>query len=213
MNINESLKNIARPIQWFKPDPKNARKHSSRNIRAIADSLRMFGQQKPIVALADGTVIAGNGTLEAAKSIGMTEIACVVFSEEEKAQAFAIADNRTAELAEWDADALESALRELSAMDMTPAALGFDDVTLMTMGVRPHDRTVVTLNDEDAFGKVGKPREPFQQMTFVLSDAEAEIVKRVVHAAWSRLPEDRENPNKNGAALALVVKEWEAVNG
>ena len=127
MNINESLKSIARPIQWFKPDPKNARKHSSRNIRAIADSLRMFGQQKPIVALADGTVIAGNGTLEAAKSIGMTDLACVVFADAEMARAFAIADNRTAEMSEWDDSALRASLDEITARGIDAVSVGFDD--------------------------------------------------------------------------------------
>lgn len=127
MNINESLKSIARPIQWFKPDTKNARKHSSRNIKAIADSLRMFGQHKPVVALEDGTVIAGNGTLEAAKSLGMPELACVVFSDSDKARAFAIADNRTAELAEWDDAALRASLDEITAIGIGADGVGFDD--------------------------------------------------------------------------------------
>jgi hypothetical protein len=213
VKINPDIQSLARPIAWFKPDPRNARKHSPRNIKAIADSLRNFGQQKPVVALPDGTVVAGNGTLEAAKVLGLSSLACVVIEDEKAARAYAIADNRTAELAEWDPTGLEDALKDLMVMDMTPEEIGFDDVTLMTMGVRPHDRTVVTLNNEDAFGNIGKPREPFQQMTFVLSDAEAEHVKSVVHAAWARLPEQRENPNKNGAALALIISEWAAVNG
>jgi hypothetical protein len=83
MSINADLQALARPIAWFKTDPRNARKHSPRNIKAIADSLRMFGQQKPVVALDDGTIIAGNGTLEAAKSLGMQDLACVVFADAE----------------------------------------------------------------------------------------------------------------------------------
>jgi ParB-like chromosome segregation protein Spo0J len=54
-------------------DPNNARKHSQRNLDAIAASLKQFGQRKPIV-VHRGVVLAGNGTVEAAKTLGWTEI-------------------------------------------------------------------------------------------------------------------------------------------
>ena len=57
-------------IKTLKPDPGNARRHDKRNLQAIADSLNQFGQRKPIVVTADGIVLAGNGTLEAAKLLG-----------------------------------------------------------------------------------------------------------------------------------------------
>lgn len=113
-----------RPIADFKPDPHNARQHSARNLEAIRESLHAFGQVKPIVALDDGTVIAGNGTLAAAKMLGWTHLAAVIFADVEKAKAFAIADNRTAELAEWDQVALATALQSFS--DEAIAAAGFD---------------------------------------------------------------------------------------
>ena len=50
-------------------DPRNARTHSQKNIDAICASLTKFGQRKPIVITADNFVLAGNGTLEAAKSL------------------------------------------------------------------------------------------------------------------------------------------------
>ncbi len=55
-------------------DPANARKHDEANLKAIAGSLNLFGQRKPIVVTKAGVVVAGNGTLEAAKSLGWTEI-------------------------------------------------------------------------------------------------------------------------------------------
>ncbi|MBS2031961.1 MAG: DNA modification methylase [Deltaproteobacteria bacterium] len=90
-------------IEALSPDPANVRRHGDRNIEAIKASLRRFGQQKPIVVDGDGVVRAGNCTLAAAKSLGWTEIA-VVRTEltGADAAAFAIADNRTAELAEWE---------------------------------------------------------------------------------------------------------------
>jgi DNA modification methylase len=99
------------PIDEPTPDPANARKHGERNLSSIIDSLKAFGQQKPIVVDKRGIVVAGNGTLEAAKRLGWTEIA-IVRSELEPTQAtaFGIADNRTAELAEWDDEVLRSLL-------------------------------------------------------------------------------------------------------
>ena len=51
-------------------DPANVRKHDDRNLAAIKSSLSRFGQQKPIVIRPDGSVVAGNGTLAAAQSLG-----------------------------------------------------------------------------------------------------------------------------------------------
>jgi ParB-like chromosome segregation protein Spo0J len=94
-------------IGTISPDPANARKHGQRNIEAIKSSLRRFGQQKPIVVDAHGTVRAGNGTLEAARALGWTSIQIVRSDLQDlELTAFAIADNRTAELAEWDTEIL-----------------------------------------------------------------------------------------------------------
>ena len=102
------------PIVGLHLDPANARKHSSRNIDAVKASLARFGQQKPIVVDGDNIVRAGNGTLEAAKALGWEEIS-IVRSEllGPEMTAFAIADNRTAELAEWDFEVLGQVLGAL----------------------------------------------------------------------------------------------------
>lgn len=109
-------------------DPSNVRKHSRRNLDAIKASLRKFGQQKPIVVDAKGIVLAGNGTLTAAKELGWTEIqATRTELAGVEATAFAIADNRTAELAEWDEDGLAKVLESLKVEDADLlAATGYD---------------------------------------------------------------------------------------
>ena len=109
-------------------DPKNARKHSARNLEAIAASLNKFGQRKPIV-VHRGVVLAGNGTLEAAKSLGWTEIEVAEVPEDwdnDTAKAYALADNRTAELAEWDESELAKQLLELQNADWDIEELGFE---------------------------------------------------------------------------------------
>jgi len=108
-------------------DPRNARKHPEANLEALVESLRQFGQRKPIVITADGKVVAGNGTLEAAMRLGWTEIETVEIPadwDSKKVAAFALADNRTAELAQWDARELLDQLQELTDFDMN--SLGFD---------------------------------------------------------------------------------------
>jgi hypothetical protein len=128
-------------------DPSNARKHSTRNIDVIAKSLQEFGQRKPIVISKDNTVIAGNGTVVAAKQIGWKGLSAVrIPSEWTDAQikAYAIADNRSAELAEWDGAGLLDALQELKEENIL-SATGFDenelDDLLKVWGTMP------TIND------------------------------------------------------------------
>jgi DNA modification methylase len=109
-------------------DPRNARKHSQRNLDAIAASLLKFGQRKPLV-VHRGVVLAGNGTLEAARSIGWTEIEVSEVPDDwddETAKAYALADNRTAELAEWDESELAKQLLELVDVEWDIAELGFE---------------------------------------------------------------------------------------
>lgn len=102
-------------IAGLSADPGNVRRHSVRNLEAITASLRRFGQQKPIVVDAHNVVRAGNGTLEAARKLGWKEIAVVRTAlAGADAVAYAIADNRTAELARWDTDSLSG---QLAAMD------------------------------------------------------------------------------------------------
>ena len=123
---DEVLKVERRKIAELKNDPANARKHSPRNLKAIRDSLDVFGQQKPIVVDSRGVVIAGNGTLEAARELGWDEIAVAVTDlDPAHAQAFGIADNRTAELAEWDTDVLGQLLEGMDS-DLADI-LSFDD--------------------------------------------------------------------------------------
>lgn len=115
-------------------DPANVRKHGTRNMDAIKGSLRKFGQQKPIVVDAKGIVLAGNGTLRAARELGWPTVN-VVRTEltGTEATAFAIADNRSAELAEWD-EKLGEVLASLKAEDFPIEEIGFDEKELAKLG-------------------------------------------------------------------------------
>lgn len=127
MSSNGQMKVEMASIAALEPDPANARKHSARNVEAIAGSLRQFGQRRPLVVYGS-TVIAGNGTLEAARSLGWTEIAVTRVPRDwdyNRARAYALADNRTSELAEWNSDALAEQLLELDANGWDVSEFGF----------------------------------------------------------------------------------------
>tara|TARA_R110002167_G_scaffold43625_4_gene131610 strand:+ start:105 stop:1400 length:1296 start_codon:yes stop_codon:yes gene_type:complete len=116
-------------------DPANVRAHDSKNLDAIKSSLKRFGQQKPIVVNDKGIVIAGNGTLTAARSLGWDSINIITTElDGVNATAYAIADNRTGELAEWDEEALA---KQLSALQIEDEALveaaGFSDAELTAL--------------------------------------------------------------------------------
>ena len=181
-------------------DPANLRKHGERNIETIRASLSRFGQQHPIIVNHDGVVIAGNGRLQAMRSLGWKE--CDVVRTDlagAEAVAFAIADNRTAELAEWDDDALASILQSLDNKDRIDAGFDDDEIARLIGEVEAASTDFPDLADGD--------REPFQQMTFVLHDDQVESVRAAIQKAKGMGPfVDTGNENSNGNALARVAE-------
>ena len=122
MNVESVL------IDDLELDPVNARKHDDKNLKAIAESLKQFGQRKPIVVWGR-TVVAGNGTIVAARSLGWKEIQVARIPDdwdEQRVMAYALADNRSAELAEWDEQILSEQLKQLELADWDVEALGFE---------------------------------------------------------------------------------------
>lgn len=117
--IAEQLRPLAVPIADLVPDPANARKHGDANMSAIKGSLRVYGQRKPVVVNKRNNVVeAGNGTLQAAIALKWTHVAAVFVDDDPSTAAgYAISDNRTAELAEWDEGALGQLLQELDTND------------------------------------------------------------------------------------------------
>lgn len=188
-----------RLISKLTADPENARTHDKKNLDAIASSLEKFGQVKPIAVTRTGVVLAGNGTLRAAESLGWSEISVVVVPESwdyATAKAYALADNRTAELADWDTDILASQLIELDSVGWDAVDLGFDSLHPDIV-----DNPFDLLSDT--------PRADATQMTFTVTLEQAEIIKQVLTSAKRslRLPKG-DNLNSNGNALFLIASEW-----
>jgi ParB-like chromosome segregation protein Spo0J len=113
------------PIGALRPNPRNARTHSGKQIKQIASSIRSAGFLNPVIVDAADMVLAGHGRLEAARLEGLTHVPVVRFGHLTAAQkrAYVIADNKLAEQAGWDREILAIELGEL--IDLMPAE-GFD---------------------------------------------------------------------------------------
>jgi len=108
------------PIASLLPDPRNARRHTERNLGLIVDALREVGAARSIVVDETGVVLAGNATVEAAGKAGIDHVRIVEADGQEliavrrsgltpdQKRRLALLDNRTTELAEWDTEVLAS---------------------------------------------------------------------------------------------------------
>ena len=186
------------------PDPQNARQHDDKNLKAIMGSLKEFGQRKPIVITEAGVIVAGNGTVEAAKRLGWLDIEVVkVPSDWTDAQvkAFAIADNRTAELANWNTEVLSSQLIELQELNVKIEAFGFD-------------QEQSTMDDfADALDGLLKPKGDIEQITFTLHTDQAQLIREAL-AVSKGMGDfgDTGNTNTNGNAITRIVEIWLGAN-
>lgn len=105
---------------------KNNPRHNEKAVDAVAESIKQFGFKVPLVIDSNNVIVAGHTRLKAARKLELETAPCVIADDlsPEQIKAFRLADNKTAELAEWDFEMLESELKELQAFDMD--LFGFD---------------------------------------------------------------------------------------
>lgn len=131
-------------LETLKPDPRNARRHSRDNVELLSTSLQEVGAARSIVIDEDNVILAGNATVEAARSAGLTNLKVIEVDGQTvvavrrrglspaQKRRLALFDNRTAELAAWDADVL----RALS-VDTDLTDLWHDDDLAALLGQAP----------------------------------------------------------------------------
>lgn len=117
---------IIKGLDEIRPYENNPRVNDGA-VGAVAESIREFGFQQPIVVDRDGVIIAGHTRYKAAQKLGLTEVPVVVADNltDEQVRAYRLADNKTGELAEWDFSALEEELAGIGELDMS--LFGFAD--------------------------------------------------------------------------------------
>ncbi len=97
-------------------------------VDKVASSINNYGFRVPLVIDPSNEIIAGHTRLKAARKLGMEKVPCIVADDLTQAQkkAFRITDNRTAEEADWDVEALRLEIEELESMEMDLENLGFE---------------------------------------------------------------------------------------
>jgi ParB-like chromosome segregation protein Spo0J len=194
-----------RPIRQLIPSARNARLHSDDQIEEIAASMAEFGWTIPILIDEAGSIIAGHGRVLAAVQLGFDEAPTMIargWSDAQK-RAYLIADNKLTMNATWDEALLRIELGDLAQLGLADLT-GFSETELREFGI-----------GVEALG--GMPmladgeRSPFQQMTFILHETQAEAVSQAITRASAIIgapSEEAENKNQNGNALAEICRRY-----
>lgn len=133
------------PPDRLRPWEKNARTHSRKQVRQIADSIRTFGFTNPVLIDDQLTILAGHGRVAAAKLIGMETVPCLrldLMGEAEK-RAYVLADNKLALNAGWDEDILAGELKALleidESFDVTVTGFEIPEIDALIEGAAPEE--------------------------------------------------------------------------
>lgn len=108
------------PTDKLTPNPKNARKHSPAQVRQIAESIRAFRFNVPLLVDDAMTVLSGHGRLMACKMLGYSRLPVIRLGHlsDAQAKAFAVAENRLVEVGAWNMDLLAEVFSDLSALEL-----------------------------------------------------------------------------------------------
>lgn len=196
---------ITAKISDLKENPDNPRTITADALEKLKASIREFPamlQLRPIVVDADMVVLGGNMRLKACKELGITDVPIIradTLTDKEK-ERFIIADNVA--FGEWDFEALANDwdVDELEAW-------GVDDVEWGEKEIG-----IDEIQTSDSFSLPEGDKAPFQQMTFTLADAQAEVIKNALADIKKtdeyKFAETHGNENSNGNALYLIVATW-----
>lgn len=138
--METKLQMTHRPIETIREYNNNPR-INDKAVDAVAASIEQFGFKNPIIIDKDGVVIAGHTRLKAAWKLGLQHVPTIVVDDltEEQIRAFRIADNKTAELAEWDIEKLHAELESIENIDLTEFGITEDDLRAVEVNTAQED--------------------------------------------------------------------------
>lgn len=203
-NFAADLVGLLMPIGQLRPAPNNARRHAAdKDVPVLMSSLSRYGQRKPVVAKREyrglaNVVIAGNGTMQAAETLDWTHLAVSWFDgTDDEADEYALVDNRSAELSEWDFQALAGQLQALRDRDaVLPNRIGWDEAALGPL-------LAAEWSPPDVGELPGGEHEQGAPMKFTKGQ------RATVDRGIERI-RDRENDADipDGRAVELIVADW-----
>lgn len=182
--------------------PRNYNTHPAEQIRLLAKIIQHQGWRNPItVSKRSGYVVKGHGRLAAALQLGCSEVPVDVQEYKDEASEYAdmIADNRIAELAEADQDALKGLLTDDVFEGFDIELTGFDDSMIGSFDILPDDAPELPSGE----------KEPFQQVTFILHDTQKAVVDRAIELAREEGGAKSDvNENSNGNLLHTICTDY-----
>ena len=187
-------------INIIKPYENNAKLHPEEQIEQIKKSIKQFGMDDPI-GIWKNEIVEGHGRLIACKELGYTEVPIIRLDHltDEERKAYTLAHNKLTMNSDFDFNMLDS---ELANLDIDMSDFGFE---------------VPDINVDDYgtdFELPSGDKAPFMQITFTLSNEQAEEIKNKIN----EIKKDKSiinkynnygNDNANGNALYTIIKEWE----
>ena len=122
----EKLKVVYKKLNDIKPYEKNPRRNDEA-VRFVKNSIEKFGFKNPIIVDGDGVIVAGHTRYKAAQEVGLMEVPTISADDltPEQVKAFRLADNKTAEMAQWDLELLDEELEELELDEIDMSDFGF----------------------------------------------------------------------------------------
>ena len=155
---------IMLPVPEVRPYEKNPRKNAEA-VKYVKASIEKFGFKQPIIVDSNRVIIAGHTRLEAAKSLGMAEVPCIVADDltDAQAKALRLADNKVAEFSEWEMNLLSEELGELAEIsDIDMGDFGFDLSEFNNIGLDDEETEVVEDEVQEEVEPVCKKGEIWQ---------------------------------------------------
>lgn len=156
------------PVSEVRPYEKNPRKNAEA-VKYVRASIEKFGFKQPIVIDSNRVIISGHTRLEAAKSLGMDEVPCIVADDltEAQAKALRLADNKVAEFSEWEMNLLGGELGELAEIsDIDMGDFGFDLSDLDNIGMDDEENAEKGVNLSDTYQIIVECESETEQQEF-----------------------------------------------
>ena len=134
---------IERPIESIQEYKGNPRDNDGA-VDSVAESIKLFGFKIPLIIDSEGVIVCGHTRVKAARKIGLKSVPCIIADDltPDQLKAFRLADNKTAELADWD---IEKLLAELKDIDVNMEPFGFSEEEIQGLADKVFD-----IKDDDA---------------------------------------------------------------
>lgn len=185
------------PVSEVRPYEKNPRKNADA-VKFVKASIEQFGFKVPIIIDSNRVIVCGHTRLLAAKSLGMSEVPCIMADDltDDQIRAFRLADNKVGEFAEWDMDMLCDELDSIAeACDIDMGEFGFDpELDPDQLG--------------DSFSLPDGDKNGICQWTITFAEEQKAFIENAIKSV--ECSETFGNANENGNRIYEVVKQWAA---